>query len=354
MLASLPIQPKHADGVLRIISIGRLSQPKETADATQQSLEAIRCENERLLKSIYSGPTIVRYQAEQISGMIADRQTMTEIWELVETGEWDLIIAEDLSRVFRNPRFQLAFLQDALDKQIRVICFADNLDTADDNWETAALIAPVRHGLSIPDGRRRIKRTATASFKSGGMVVKHKAFYARVSKEDAAAGKYGSKGLRIRKLAEFAWVVDEIRRRLHAGDSPRSIVTWLNRERIPCGPYVVGGRWTKRVLRQLLEDPILHGVRTFRDVVHKQIYGSGKFRREKNPTPDTDIVPELAFMTLAEQEAMLATVGWAIDWGGVQPPQRSNGRKGVSRYESYWPAAGCDLQCVWWPVVFKR
>src|SRR4051794_3904989 len=261
MFASHPINPKNADGVLRIISVGRLSQPKETVDATQQSLEAIRCENERLLKSIYSGPVNVRYQAEQISGMIADRQTMTELWELVETGEWDLIIAEDLSRVFRNPRFQLAFLQDAVDKGIRVICFADNLDTADENWEVAALIAMVRHGLPIPDGRRRIKRTATESFKRGGMVLKFKAFYARVSKEDAATGKYGPKGLRIRKLQELAWAVDEIRRRLHAGESPRFIVSWLNATQVPCGPYVKGA-WTKRILRQLLEDPILHGTRT--------------------------------------------------------------------------------------------
>src|SRR5262245_54383408 len=98
MFSNQPLRPKNPDGVLRIISIGRLSQPKETEAATQQSLDAIRNENERMLKSIYSGPVIVKYLAEQISGMLAERQTMNDLWDLVATGEWDVIIAEDLSR----------------------------------------------------------------------------------------------------------------------------------------------------------------------------------------------------------------------------------------------------------------
>lgn len=338
MLCSHPIVSKNNDGVARIISVGRLSKPKNTEAETQQSLDAIRRENERLLKTIYSGESIVRYLGEQISGMQPERDTMTELWELVDSGLWDLIIAEDLSRAFRNPALQLKFVQDCFDQGIRVICFADNLDTADENWETAALIAAVRHGLSIPDTRRRIRRTATGSFANGGMVIKIKAFYAKVSREDAASGKYGPKGLRIRKRTELNWAMIEIRRRLHAGESPRFIIAWLNSEGVPVGDYVKSGRWTKKVFRELLQDPILHGNRTFRDVLHRQIFRTAKYRRSKNETPDIEYVPELAFMTREEQEAMLAIVGWSIDWGGVKPTQRSNPRKGISRYESYWPA----------------
>ena len=111
MLSNHPIVPKNPDGIARIISVGRLSKPKDSEAETQQSLEAIRRENERLLKSVYAGTPVIKYLGEQISGMIAERNTMTELWELVASGEWDLIIAEDLSRVFRNPVFQLKFLQ---------------------------------------------------------------------------------------------------------------------------------------------------------------------------------------------------------------------------------------------------
>lgn len=338
MLGTVPIIPKNTDGVARIISIGRLSKPKATEAQTQLSLEAIRRENERMLANIYGGPKIVKYLAEQASGMLARRVTMDELWELVASGEWDAIVAEDLSRIFRNPRWQWAFVQDCVDAGIRVIAFADAIDTADENWETTVACATLRHGLMVPDTRRRIKRTATELFKSGGMVLKVRAFYQKLTREQAASGEFGPKGLRIRKLTEFAWVVDEIRRRLGDGQSPRSIVAWLNAEGIPCGPYVTSGRWTRKVLRELLEDPILHGTRRFRDVVHQPIFRTGKYRIEKNPTPEMEYVSELAFMTREEQEIMLATVGWEIDWGGVKPPQRPSPRKGISRYESYWPA----------------
>ncbi len=86
MFDNHPIRPKHPDSVLRIISVGRLSRPKETEVQTQQSLEAIRNENERLLKNMYPGPFVVHYLAEQISGMVPDRATMIELWKLVDDG----------------------------------------------------------------------------------------------------------------------------------------------------------------------------------------------------------------------------------------------------------------------------
>src|SRR3954454_25002963 len=110
MFINHTLVPKNSDGVLRAISVGRLSQPKETEAATQQSLEAISKENERMLATIYAGPLQIRYLAEQVSGMIAHRTTMVELWALVASGEWDVIVAEDLSRIFRNPAFQLMFL----------------------------------------------------------------------------------------------------------------------------------------------------------------------------------------------------------------------------------------------------
>ena len=41
-----------------------------------------------MLKTIYSGESIVRYLGERISGMLAERDTMTELWELVDSGLW--------------------------------------------------------------------------------------------------------------------------------------------------------------------------------------------------------------------------------------------------------------------------
>jgi len=69
----------------------------------------------------------IRCPTEQESGMVADRATVVEALSLVESGEWDLVITEDLSRIFRNPRHQYTFVQDAVDAETRVICVGDGL-----------------------------------------------------------------------------------------------------------------------------------------------------------------------------------------------------------------------------------
>src|SRR5262249_6967328 len=52
--------------------------------------------------------------------------------------------------------------------------------------------------------------------------------------------------------------------------------------------------------------------------------------------PEKEFVPELAHMTLEEQQTMLAAVDWQIDLGApkVKRPSR---RHGIPRYKSYWP-----------------
>src|SRR5262249_1646670 len=93
---------------------------------------------------------------EQASGMRTDRATILEAEAEVDTGTWDLVITEDLARLYRNPRYQYAFVQNAVDQDTRVICIGDNLDTADDNWEVSlgAARPPARpHGPRRPPPR---------------------------------------------------------------------------------------------------------------------------------------------------------------------------------------------------------
>ncbi|MEX0610818.1 MAG: hypothetical protein WD229_01750, partial [Pirellulales bacterium] len=251
-----------------------------------------------------------------------------------------------ISRIFRNPKLQWEFVQKCVDVGVRVICFADNLDTADDNWFFTLTVATVRHGLTIEDTRRRIKRKSTTAFEQGGEVGKTRFGYAKVSREDAAAGKYGPKGLRIRRLDEWNWVYLDIKRRFPEKEKPLEVVEWLNSAGIPPGPYVTSQRWTVKLLQQNLQCPLLHGTRQFRRERSVLVFGTGRFRREANAEPATQYVPELAHMTREEQEEMLAAVGWRIDWGGVKPPPAEpHPRKGISRYQSYWPAqsATCSV-----------
>ena len=129
-------------------------------------------------------------------------QTIRRAEELITSGRVDVVIAEDLSRIYRNPRLQYDFVQNAVDNGCRVVCIADNLDTGTDHWEVVLGAAAFRHGMFIPDVRRRVRRSATHAFHNGGMVLRVRYGYRRLSKEEAASGHFGSKGLRMAKVPE--------------------------------------------------------------------------------------------------------------------------------------------------------
>ena len=159
------------------------------------------------------------------------------------------------------------------------------------------------------------------------------------------AGTFGPKGLRIQRVDSFTGVLQGIRHRFAAGHSPGSVVEWMNAEQIPTGPYATSGRWTKKLLKDTLRDPILHGTRTFRRILNRQIFSTGKYRRDHNVSPEIQYVAELAHMTREQQEELLALVGWRINWCGPAPSATPSPRKGVLRYQSFWPgqAAICGI-----------
>ena len=134
----IPPVPSHPDGVLRLVVLGRKSKPN--LENKNESIEASMEDAKSYLRRMYQGPMHVIRLGEQISGMITDRATLRELEYLVEAGEVDLVVTEDIGRIFRNPRYMYAFAQDCVDDEVRLIAVADNIDTADGMMTTAARI----------------------------------------------------------------------------------------------------------------------------------------------------------------------------------------------------------------------
>ena len=124
-------------------------------------------------------------------------------------------------------------MQNCVDFGVRVISLGDSLDTADPNWEVMLGTAALRHGLHIPDLRRRLKKNGNQELPSwrppdplsSSVMIK-------LSKKDAASGRFGPKGLRLNKDTEVTPILHEMRRRVLRGDSYESIADWLNDEGI--------------------------------------------------------------------------------------------------------------------------
>lgn len=294
----IPLVPKHADGKLRVLAIGRLSKPKsdedETEVTTESSLDVVR----RHLDSIYKGPMALTQLAEQASGLIADRATIQQAKNLIASGEVDLVIAEDLSRIYRSARLQYNFVEDCVDEDVRVICVADRLDTAAEDWESAMCFASLRHSMPVIDAKRRQSRKNTYAFHQGGNVQKARYGYRKLSKDDAKSGEFGRVGLRMTKIEECTPVIRKMRTILMTTMSYQSVLDWLNENLVETGQFVKKKRWTQRLVKDLLTDPILIGVRRFRVMLFKRIRKTGKFRRYENPDgPETEQYDELAHLT---------------------------------------------------------
>lgn len=296
---SIPLHPKTCDGPLKVLVIGRISSEHQNIENITASYRFV----EDYLRRVYDGPIEVKHLGERASGMLADRSTIREAEDLVATGLWDLVIAEDLSRIFRNPRHQYNFVQDAVDAETRVICIGDNLDTADENWEIMMGAATLRHGTAIPDIRRRVRRTATHAFHQGGMVLKVKYGYRKLTKAEAAEGSFGSHGLRIAKRPECTPVIRDMMDRVLRGEKYETIAEWLRSEQIDQPPYAQ--RWTARLVKSLLADPILSGTRQFRRTIFRPVYRTGRHKRLRNAEPEQKLFPELAHLSPAEHQELL-------------------------------------------------
>ncbi len=326
-------QIKSPDGVAVVLLIGRVSTPQQDIDNIQASYRYLKPVVEQLVPG---RKEIIEY-GDQGSGMSLDRDEMNAAEAKIASGVVDAVFIEDLSRAYREPSQIQQFLYRCIEKETRVVCPGDNLDTSDENWYQTALFAGVRHGMHIPDTVRRVRRTATHSFDRGGMVIRHRYGCRRLSKEQAESGKLGPKGLKLDKDPAAAPVILELRRLvLEERRGGAYLARYLHRKGIRnCNSR--DGRWTSATVLALLRDPILYGVRRFRSVLHERNMLTGRHVRLKNKEPLTKMWPELALMTEAEWTEMNLVLNEICIESGPGGGRDLSKRRGVPRANAVFP-----------------
>ncbi|MCA9097870.1 MAG: recombinase family protein, partial [Planctomycetaceae bacterium] len=327
MSLNLEAEIEHA---VRIVLIGRIS----TTHQNIENIEASFIAPMRVIENEYPGHKSIRKLGEQASGNLANRRTMQELEDLIEAQMVDVVVAEDLGRIYRNPRLHYTFIQDAVDREIRVICVNDGLDTAKENWEAILASASVSHGTVIPQTRNRVKRTAENSFGQGGMVTKVKFGYRKLTKEEAMSGQFGPIGLRMAKIPECTSIIEEMVAWAISGDSYQLIAERMNNRQISPGPYVINELWTGRLVDEFLHDPILYGKRRFRRTLSKMVFATGRSRRLKNPnSPLQQTYPGLAHISREKfEELQLVLDRRRIPAGRRTKPKGQRGSRNITLF----------------------
>jgi len=134
-----PFTPRNGAEV-RALVIARISTVHQ--DVRSLDDQAALCR--RYLSSHYDGPVQFKTIQGRGSGETLDRRELVDAEAAVESGEFDLVIVEDLGRICRRNR-AIDFCELCEDADTRLIAVNDSIDTARDDWRLNAFFASFKH-----------------------------------------------------------------------------------------------------------------------------------------------------------------------------------------------------------------
>ncbi|MBA4182135.1 MAG: hypothetical protein C0506_16235, partial [Anaerolinea sp.] len=278
------LRPRRG-GVLRVLIIARIS----TLHQDPRSLAEQIALCEKYVRDRYPGAVTFVHIQGQGSGEFLDRRELAEAEERAESGEYDLVIVEDLGRICRR-HHAVGFCELCEDSDTRLVAVNDSIDTARDDWSLNAFFASFKHETSNKDTARRIRRTLRHRFEQGGVNQTFPYGYVKPpgTKSDAD----------VRRDEAAVPVYDEVFRLLEAGISYAEIADWMNSQNVPTGEWNRNERWDGPMVSRVVHNPILKGWRRRNQRVSKRVNSTGRRKSIKAPPGEqmVRVVPHLAFI----------------------------------------------------------
>jgi site-specific DNA recombinase len=285
-LTSDSLQPRltpRTGHTLLVLGIARIS----TVHQDQRSLEDQEALYRAWLDRHAGHPYKLEMTVGRGSGELLDRVESIQAETDVESRRYDLVIAEDLARIFR--RFQAnIFCELCEDCGTRLIAINDQVDTGQDNWRLLAGFASMRHEMYNADTSKRIRRSVRNRFLQGGVV------------QSVVYGYIKPPGAKT----DAKPIYKEIFRKLEDGASYSEVADWLDDNGIKPGPAARTPGWTCSLVTQLLHNPILKGVRVRNKKISKRVNQTG--RRKSIPAPASE--------RLERSCPHLAFIEWTVRW----------------------------------------
>jgi DNA invertase Pin-like site-specific DNA recombinase len=331
----------RSGGVLKVLGIARIS--------TEHQDRLSLADQEALYRAWLAQHSTLPFDLSMIrgrgSGECLDRAEAFQATAAVETGGFDLVISEDLGRIFRRVHAQL-FCELCEDVGTRLIAINDHVDTGREDWKLHAFFATMRHEMCNADTGKRIRRSLRNRFLQGGVV--QTTVFGIIKPEGAKTDA------ELQKDPTAEPIYEEMFRRLEAGASYSEIADWLEEKKIPLPPYARSTRWTCSLLSQLIHNPILKGVRVRNRKISKRVNQTG--RRKSVAAPVSERLerhcPHLAFIDPARYDRLVRMLDERNakfrrkGRNGVDP------RKNVPKKRTVWPGQHIDCGVCGRPYVY--
>jgi len=218
-------QPKDGKD-LNVLLVARVSTNKQDPRSCDDQETTLK----QFVESRFSGRPKYTAIKSKGKGERLDRAELREVEALVDSGKFDLVVAEESGRIARRQWFFGAFVERCQDAGTRVIAINDNVDSANEDWQLPASFGSWSHEKANQHTANRIRRAFRARFPKGDLVPPLPFGYIK----PAGAKAVGE----IRRDPAAQPVVEDIFRQVEAGISFAAIAHGLMRAGVPTGPSV--------------------------------------------------------------------------------------------------------------------
>ncbi len=262
----------------RVLIHARFSTEEQRPTSIDDQIAACRrFLDANLPKGMKPSQLVIDYVKEpEVSGEIADRSGINQVWAGIEAKRWDLIIAEESSRLYRHHTKAGELFESAVDAGVRVICPSDYIDTADDDWPDRLHMCQMQHARSNYYVRNRIMRAHEGLWARGAAVGITVIGYKRrptlpATKTEPARGPFYDE---IDK--KTAPVIREVFKRIAAGETAAEVAEWLDSIKFAKAKWARQAKWTKYNVNSIIRRTIYRGFETNRKKVSKRKLRTGK------------------------------------------------------------------------------
>jgi hypothetical protein len=313
--------------MLRVLVIARIS----TVHQDERSLADQIALCEKYVRDRYAGPVEFRVIQSRGSGEYLAGAELAQAEALIQSGEIDLVVVEDLGRICRRLHATLV-CEMCEDAGTRLIAINDSLDTGREDWRMNALFASFKYESYNIETSNRIRRTLRNRFEQGGVVQTLPYGYCKPpgAKSDAEI----SKAPAAERVYERWFAL------LEGGAGYAEVADWLNSEGVPVGQWNKNEKWDGHMVRRVTHNPILKGYRRRNDRVAQRVNKTGKRRSVKAPPGERLLrhAPHLQFIEPERYDRLIADL--AERYGHYARGRKAgtaDPRAGLPRTRTVWP-----------------
>jgi site-specific DNA recombinase len=263
---------------LRVLIHARFSTEEQRQSSIEDQVASCRSFLESNLPKGYEPQqvTVEVITEPEVSGEIADRPGINQVWAGIEAKRWDLILAEESSRLYRHHTKAGELFESAVDAGVRIICPSDVVDTLDDDWHDRLNMCQMQHARSNFYTRQRIKRAHDGLWARGAAVGNTVIGYKRRPTVPATETEPAKGPFYDEIDEEKAGVIREVFERIAAGERSAEVAEWLDSIRFAKAKWARQAKWTAGNVNAIIRRTIYRGFETNRKKVAKRKLRTGK------------------------------------------------------------------------------